>query len=175
MTLLPLLVSVLERFPDVPVMASGGVSSGRALAAVLAAGADGAWAGTAFLATPECAEIPDLHKKLIVESDGEDTVYTRAYDVLWGAPWPQGIAERGRRNHFTDEWTGREDEIPALRQELQARVRAAEEAFDIADRAFLYGQSAGAVPAIRPAAEVLHTICDDAERILRERSSSVLS
>jgi nitronate monooxygenase len=175
MNLLPLLVSVLDRFPDVPVMASGGVSSGRALAAVLAAGADGAWAGTAFLATPECQEIPDLHKKLIVESDGEDTVYTRAYDVLWGAPWPQGIAERGRRNRFTDEWTGREDEIPAHREELQARVRAAEEAFDIADRGFLYGQSAGAVPAIRPAAEVLHAICNDAERILRERSSSVLS
>jgi nitronate monooxygenase len=142
---------------------------------VLAAGADGAWAGTAFLATPECQEIPDEHKKLIVESDGEDTVYTRAYDVLWGAPWPEGIAERGRRNRFTDEWTGREDEIAARREELQARVQAAEKTFNADDRDVLYGQSAGAVRAVRPAAEVLRAICDDAEQILRERSSSILT
>ena len=63
MNLLPLLVSVLDAFPDIPVLASGGIASGRALAAVLAAGADGAWAGTAFLATPECVEIPEAHKQ----------------------------------------------------------------------------------------------------------------
>src|SRR5438093_409296 len=108
MNLLPLLVSVLDAFPDIPVLAAGGIASGRALAAVLAAGAGGAWAGTAFLATPECAEIPEEHKQAILNSDGEDTIYTRAYDVLWGAPWPPGIAERGRRNRFTDEWDGRD-------------------------------------------------------------------
>ena len=53
MNLLPLLVSVIERFPDVPVLAAGGIASGRALAAVLGAGADGAWVGTAFVATGE--------------------------------------------------------------------------------------------------------------------------
>ena len=36
-------------------------------------------------------------------------------------------------------------------------------------RAILYGQSAGAVSAIRPASEVVRTICDDAERLLRDR------
>lgn len=171
MNLLPLLVGIIERYPDVPMMASGGIASGRALAAVLAAGADGAWAGTAFLATPECQEIPEEHKQLIIKSDGEDTVYTRAYDVLWGAPWPQGIAERGRRNRFTDEWTGHEGDIIPRREELQARVQAAVNDFDsLGDRAVLYGQSAGAVHAIRPAAQVLREICADAERILRERT-----
>ena len=170
MNLLPLLVSVLDAFPDIPVLAAGGIASGRALAAVLAAGADGAWAGTAFLATPECAEIPEEHKQAIINSDGEDTIYTRAYDVLWGAPWPPGIAERGRRNRFTDEWDGRDQEIIERRQEFQARVLAAANNFDPAgDRAVLYGQSAGAVPAIRPAAQVVRQICDDAERLLRNR------
>jgi nitronate monooxygenase len=174
--LLPLLVSVIDRYPDVPVMASGGIASGRSLAAVLAAGAEGAWAGTAFLATPECVEIPDKHKQLIVESDGEDTVYTRAYDVLWGAPWPQGIAERVRRNRFTDEWHGRDEEVVAHREELQKRVRAAEgDDFDAANRAVLYGQSAGAVRSVRPAAEVLRDICDEAERIVRARSNTILA
>jgi nitronate monooxygenase len=171
MTLLPLLTKVVESHPNIPVMASGGIASGRALAAVLAAGADGAWCGTAFLATPECTQIPDQHKQAIVASDGEDTVYTRAYDVLWGAPWPEGIAERGRRNRFTDEWTGREGDIVERRPELQARVQASADNFDpTADRAILYGQSAGAIGAVRPAADVLREICGDAERILRDRA-----
>ena len=174
MNLLPLLVSVLDAFPDIPVLASGGIASGRALAAVLAAGADGAWAGTAFLATPECVEIEDGHKQAVVNSDGEDTIYTRAYDVLWGQPWPQGIAERVQRNKFTDEWHGREDEIPERREDLQKQVQSAQADFNSGVRAILYGQSAGAVPAIRPAAEVVRTICDDAERLLRERPSGIL-
>lgn len=171
MTLLPLLVSCIEAFPDTPVMAAGGISTGRALAAVLAAGADGALVGTAFLATPECHEIPEEHKQLIVDSDGEDTVLTRVYDLLWGMPWPEGIFERGRRNKITDEWDRREDEIPANRERIAAEVQAAEHDFDPAARDVIYGQSAGGVSAIRPAAEVLHQICNDAERILRERQS----
>jgi len=40
--------------------------------------------------------------------------------------------------------------------------------------AVLYGQSAAFVTAVRPAAEVLRTICDDAESILRTRPGAVL-
>jgi nitronate monooxygenase len=174
MNLLPFLVSVVDAFPDTPVLASGGISSGRSLAAVLAAGADGAWAGTAFLATPECVEIPEEHKQTIVQSDGEDTIFTRAYDVLFGMPWPEGIGERVQRNKFTDEWHGREDEIADRREELAPKVQAGEADFNSGLRAILYGQSAGAVPAIRPAAEVVRTICGDAERLLGERPSDLL-
>lgn len=175
MNLLPLLVSVLDAFPDTPVLASGGISSGRALAAVLAAGADGAWAGTAFLATPECVEVEDAHKQAIVSSDGEDTIYIRTYDVLWGQPWPEGIAERVQRNRFTDEWHGRYDEIAGNREELQKRVQAGEADFKSGVRAILYGQSAASVKAVRPAAEFVRTICDNAERILRERPRDLLA
>ena len=41
--LLPFLVRVVEMFPELPVVAAGGIASGRSLAAVLAAGAEGAW------------------------------------------------------------------------------------------------------------------------------------
>src|SRR5712691_10171645 len=43
MNLLPFLVRVVDAFPDIPVLAAGGIADGRALAATLAAGADGAW------------------------------------------------------------------------------------------------------------------------------------
>jgi nitronate monooxygenase len=64
------------------VLAAGGIGSGRALAAVLAAGADGAWVGTALLATPEAVEVSDAHKQRIVQSNGEDTVYTEVFDIV---------------------------------------------------------------------------------------------
>jgi nitronate monooxygenase len=40
--------------------------------------------------------------------------------------------------------------------------------------AILMGQSAAFVDAVRPAADVVHAICEDAERVLRERSSRIL-
>src|SRR6266508_3420559 len=49
---LPLLQAVLDHV-SVPVLAAGGIATARGLAAVLAAGAAGAWVGTAFLACPE--------------------------------------------------------------------------------------------------------------------------
>ena len=49
---LPLLESVLDAV-DVPVLAAGGITTGRGVAAVLAAGASGVWLGTAFAACPE--------------------------------------------------------------------------------------------------------------------------
>ena len=53
MSLLPFLVGVVEEFPDLPVLATGGIGDGRSLAAVLAAGAEGAWMGTVFTAAQE--------------------------------------------------------------------------------------------------------------------------
>src|SRR5688572_5804413 len=118
MGLLPFLPAVVARHPDVPVLAAGGIADGRTLAAALTAGADGAWLGTAFLATPEAVEVHDIHKDLIVASDGGDTVFDLAYDIVSGLPWPHGIGTRLRRNRFTDEWCGREAELRTRKEEF---------------------------------------------------------
>ena len=94
MNLLPFLTRIVEEYPHIPVMAAGGISSGRALAAVLAAGAEGAWVGTAFVASPEAVEVPDTFKDRIVQSDGQDAMFTQLYDLIGASPWPQGIAGR---------------------------------------------------------------------------------
>ena len=169
--LLPFLTRVLEVSGDTPVLAAGGVADGRALAAVLAAGADGAWVGSAFLATPEAADVPAAYKELIVGSDGEDTVFTSLFDRVGGFPWPDPIAIRMRRTPHTDRWEGREGEIDdhleELRQELPQLLDL--DHFDPATSTVLYGESAGSVTAVRPAAEVVQGLCDDAEARLRER------
>ena len=177
MSLLPFLASVVYRYPDVPVLAAGGIADGRTFAAALTAGADGAWLGTAFLATPEAVEVHDLHKDLILASDGTDTVFTRTYDIVSGLPWPAGIGERVRRNRFTDEWSGREAELRARREEMAppAGSNPFEEPPEPDTSAVLYGQSAGFVNAIRPAAEVVRAVSEDAERILRSRPHAILA
>jgi nitronate monooxygenase len=177
MNLLPLLVNVVEAFPEVPVLAAGGITSGRSLAAVLAAGADGAWLGTALLATEECEQISDDYKKAVVSSDGEDTVYTSVFDrittkISGMPPWPEGIGERLRREPLLNQWHGNDRELEA------SLDKAAEEFTAIratGGPAMLYGQGAGRVRAVRPAADVVREICEEAEAILRERPGRLLS
>jgi nitronate monooxygenase len=171
--LLPFLVQVLEKFPNIPVIASGGIAHGRSLAAVLAAGADGAWLGTAFLAVEEASEIASVVKDQIVNSDGQDTIHTKIFDILnthlyQGPPWPEEIAYRSRQNHFTAEWHGREDELRAQLDTVtpiysEARQQAN---YDIAPSP--YGEAAGFIRQVRSAGEVVRTLCEEAEHYLRQ-------
>jgi nitronate monooxygenase len=162
MSLLPLLAGVAETHPEVVLLAAGGIGSGRTLAAALLAGADGAWLGTALLATHEAVEIDEDYKVAIVASDGGDTVFTRAYDIASGMPWPGAIGERVRRDAFTDEWTEREAELRRVREDV------------VPGAAVRYGQSARFVASVVPAAEVVRRISADAEQILRSRPAALL-
>jgi len=163
MSLLPLLGGIAERHPDVTLLAAGGMSCGRTLAAALLAGADGAWLGTAFLATPEAIEVGDDYRATIVASDGGDTVFTHAYDIASGLPWPSGIGARVRRDAFTEEWAEREAD---LRQRGDAVMPGPP---------VYIGQSARFVDAVQPAADVVRLVSNEAERILRERPSALVS
>ena len=167
MNLLPLLTGLVERFPHLPVLAAGGIAAGRALAAALAAGAAGASLGTALLATPEAVEVPQAFKERILLSDGEDTTFTRLYDLLGSRPWPEGIAGRVYRNRLVREWDGRDEEILRQREELASDVAAARARHDPEISSVYMGQGAGQVNAIRPAAQVVEEICGEAEGILR--------
>jgi nitronate monooxygenase len=79
--LLPLLAEVLDAI-DVPVVAAGGIGSGRAAAAALAAGADAVRVGTRFVATHEADTHPD-YADALVRARAEDTVLTKALSVMW--------------------------------------------------------------------------------------------
>ena len=167
MNLLPLLVALVERFPHLPVLAAGGITSGRALAGVLASGAQGASLGTALLATPEAVEVPQAFKETILQCDGGDTVFTRLYDLLGARPWPEGIAGRVYRNRLVREWDGNDAGILAHREELASDVAAARARHDPEVSSVYMGQGVGHVNTIRPAATVLEDICEEAESILR--------
>lgn len=179
MNLIPFIVRLVEEFPDVPIIAAGGISNGRSLAAVLAAGADGAWMGTAFMATEEDDEVPNSQKELIVGSDGDDTIYTAVFNIVntaavGGAPWPEGLAARAFNNRFAQEWHGREAELQERLDEVLPAYQEARLQGDIEVGPTWMGQSAAFITTVRPAAEVLRTVCDEAEQQLRRRSADLV-
>jgi nitronate monooxygenase len=89
---LPLLTEVLDRVA-VPVLAAGGIASGRGLAAVLAAGASAAWLGTVFATCVE-ALTPPPDRAGLLAAGGSATVLTREFDIANGYAWPPHIPER---------------------------------------------------------------------------------
>lgn len=156
---LPLLASILDRV-EVPVLAAGGIASGRALAAVLAAGASGAWIGTAFAACDESL-LPAGARQVLIDAHGDDTLTTRVFDIALGYPWPATLPERVVRNAFTDLWDGR---IPDEGARAQLRDAIIEDDFRVAP--VNAGQGVDSVTAIEPAAAVIERLTADARRAL---------
>jgi nitronate monooxygenase len=149
---LTLLQLVLDAV-DVPVVAAGGIATARGLAAVLAAGAVGGWAGTAFLCCRESA-FPAASRQRLIAADGTATAYGRVFDVAQEAGWPPEYGGRALRNRFFDEWEGREAE---LRDDAGARQRYADaQRREDFDTSVIYaGQGVGLLRAETTAAEVV--------------------
>ena len=149
---LALLQIVLDSV-SVPVVAAGGVATAAGLSAVLAAGAVGAWVGTAFLCCRESA-FPAASRERLLAADDTSTAYGRVFDVAQRAAWPPEYGGRALRNRFFEEWIGREDELAAdsgaLDQYDAARRR---QDFDVA--AIYAGQGAALLRSETTAAEVV--------------------
>jgi nitronate monooxygenase len=167
---LPLLQAVLERV-SVPVLAAGGIGSARAVAAVLAAGAAGAWVGTAFLTCEEALTRDPVAARLgAVDETG--TAYGTVFDVASGAGWPREFGGRAVRNTFFDTWQGREGEL-AADEEAAARFRSAREAGDMDTMAVYAGQGVALLDGERrPAAAVVEELAG-AAALLREAAARV--
>lgn len=159
---LPLLQIVLE-LSDKPVIAAGGIASGRGLAAVLAAGAAAGWIGTPFLLARE-ARNSQAARARIAASDETQTLYTRVYDRLAGKGWPAEFGGRALRTPFLERWTGREEQMLA--------DAGARRDFDPAEKLYA-GQAVGLLREVRPAAEIVRDIAQDAQQRLREAGESL--
>ena len=77
------LLQEIRRWFDGPLLLSGSIAHGRSILAAQAAGADLAYAGTAFLATEE-ARSADDYKNMIVDSTAKDIVYSNLFTGVHG-------------------------------------------------------------------------------------------
>lgn len=77
------LVQEIRTWFDGPLLLSGAIAHGRSILAALAAGADCAYVGSAFLSTAE-ANVTDDYKQMIVDSAAEDVVYSSYFTGVKG-------------------------------------------------------------------------------------------
>jgi nitronate monooxygenase len=152
-----LIPQVVDAVQPLPVVAAGGVADGRGVAAALAFGCEGVWVGTRFLATRE-ANIPDWKKEQIVEATDTATRVTRCYT---GKPC------RVIRNHWTDAWeTSTVEPLPMPAQPTLVRPMLEAAANPGEVQANLAGQASGLVSEVKPAADVVTELVEDATKIL---------
>jgi NAD(P)H-dependent flavin oxidoreductase YrpB (nitropropane dioxygenase family) len=150
-----LVPEVVDAVAPTPVLAAGGIASGRQIAAAMALGAEGVWCGSVWLTTEEAETQPAVKKKFLAAGSG-DTVRSRS---LTGKP------ARMLRSAWTDAWEGEDAPPPlpmplqsALVAEAQARIsRAATKEGSGANKLANYfvGQVVGQMNQVRPARQVL--------------------
>ena len=95
---LPLVPAVVDAVAPVPVIAAGGISDARGVAAVFALGAQAAWVGTRFLLAEEMPIHEDYRRRLIAAAETDPQWYPNLYDVGWPTlPTAPSATQRPRR------------------------------------------------------------------------------
>lgn len=163
-----------RRFLVGHVIAAGGIGSGRAMAAVLAAGADGVRVGTRFLAVEEAEAHPDYLQALIT-AEAQDTVYTEVFSADWpNAPHRVLRASLDAALTFegefvgtnADTWNGESYDVrrfgsPCLHKSASGTIAA------ICQYA---GEGVGSVKRMQTASEIIHELVSEAEVLLKKWS-----
>jgi NAD(P)H-dependent flavin oxidoreductase YrpB (nitropropane dioxygenase family) len=153
MVLVPEVVDAVG--PDVPVLAAGGIGTGRQMAAALALGAQGVWTGSIWLTVAEADTNPVAVEKLLAAT-ARDTVRSRS---MTGKP------ARQLRTAWTDAWE-QEDAPKTLPMPLQGIVysQAARRITRVGQRdltGFPTGQIIGRVDRVRPARDVIFDLVEE--------------
>lgn len=128
----------LKRTYGLPVLAAGGISDGRGLAAALALGLDAAYMGTRFIATAESPATAE-YKRAILESSAEDIEFTDRVSGILGNYIRQSIpahvqapddakATRWREIFSAGQVVGLIDDLPTCRDLVERIVREYESA-----------------------------------------------
>jgi enoyl-[acyl-carrier protein] reductase II len=160
MALIPQIVDGVK----IPVIAAGSIVDGRGFAAALALGAQGVWMGTRFIASTE-AHAGGLYKQVIVDAGDEDTVISRSYS---------GKPMRVFQNDWTKDWDTRPQDIQKFPAQAILSTQAGVmggiggqiDGLTRERSAFAMGQGAGAIHSVKPAAEIIRDMVEEAEDVI---------
>lgn len=99
MVLVPEVSEAVAAYPDVSILAAGGIVTGRQMAATMAMGAHGAWTGSVWLTTQEAETSPVIKEKFLaatsnqtVRSKSRTGKYSRQIRSPWTDAWEDGDA-----------------------------------------------------------------------------------
>ncbi len=159
--------------PATLLLAAGGIADGRGLAAALMLGADGVVVGTRFWATAE-ALTPPAFTERAERATGDETVRTKAIDLIRGTPWPAEFSFRVLSNRLTDEWAHRELEAAAAFGSFAAGYAEARRQGDVEIVVTVAGESVGLIHDRPAAGAVVETMILDARAAI-ERGVAVMA
>jgi NAD(P)H-dependent flavin oxidoreductase YrpB (nitropropane dioxygenase family) len=148
---------VVDAVAPTPVLAAGGIGTGRQIAAALAMGAQGVWTGSLWLTVQE-ADCPPAQMESYLAATSKDTVRSRSFT---GKPC------RMLRNDWTEAWE-KADAPKPLGMPLQFMVTAeavsrshryADKAKDVQFNPV--GQIVGTMNTVRPVKEVMRNLVEE--------------
>jgi NAD(P)H-dependent flavin oxidoreductase YrpB (nitropropane dioxygenase family) len=144
-----LVPEVVDAIAPTPVLAAGGIGSGRQIAAALSLGAQGVWLGSLWLTTAESNSSPEVMERYL-EATSSDTVRSRSYT---------GKPARMLRSAWTDAWEDPAGPGPLgmpLQNILTAEANARIARSHRKDLAFApVGQIVGRMNSVRPVRDVM--------------------
>src|SRR3954466_7178967 len=156
MVIVPEVIKAVKQIRDVPVLAAGGIMTGRQMAAAMAMGAAGAWTGSVWLATVE-SETTEIFREKMITASSRDAVRSKGRT---------GKPARQLRSVWTDAWDRAAESPGALPMPLQSIVRR--DAFHAIDRAaaggntkardlvsYFVGQGVGLIDSVKSAGAVV--------------------
>ena len=156
LVLIPEVVRALaEAHHSIPVLAAGGIMTGRQMAGMMAAGAEGAWTGSVWLATPE-AETSEAFREKMVAARSRDTVRSTSRT---------GKPARQLRTAWHDAWASEDGpgslpmplmgmvSEPAFKRIEQAAATGNDDARELVS--YFVGQGVGLVEQVRSSRQIV--------------------
>ena len=173
MVLIPEVIRAIKPIRKIPVLAAGGIMTGRQMAACMAMGAAGVWTGSVWLATNE-SETTEIFREKMIAARSRDTVRSRCRT---------GKPTRQLRSAFTDAWEG-SDSPGALPMPLQSLVSeptlaaaqlAAEKGNKKARELVTYfvGQGVGLVDSVKSCRAVVQEFMEDFSEAIADLNAAV--
>ncbi|MDH5737538.1 MAG: nitronate monooxygenase family protein, partial [Gammaproteobacteria bacterium] len=161
MVLIPEVAKAVQSYGDIPILAAGGIVTGRQLAACMAMGAHGAWTGSMWLTTTEAATSQVIKEKFLTASSRQ-TVRSRSRT---------GKFSRQLRSPWTDAWEDENapDPLPMPLQPLVSEpplskiTKLAEGGHEGAKQLATYwvGQGVGLMNDIQTTRQVVYEFMED--------------
>lgn len=155
MVLVPQVVDAL----GIPVIAAGGIADGRGVAAAFCLGAEGVQVGTRMVCCSECS-VHQNYKEAIIKARDRSNVVTGR---------PTGHPVRCLKNKLTSRFEELESagaSIEEIEKLGTGRLRAAVVNGDVEWGSLMAGQSSAMINDIKPAAEIIHAMFDEAAGVI---------
>jgi enoyl-[acyl-carrier protein] reductase II len=148
------LIPMIRKALQIPLIAAGGIGSGEAMAAAICLGADGVQVGSLFAATQESSAHQNFKEAIVKSAEGDTQLTLKQLTPV-----------RLIKNKFFKEVDAAEKRAASIEEleQLLGRARAKKGMFegDLEEGELEIGQVSGAIKEIKPAAQVVNDLVSD--------------